>query len=383
MFAPISPTPPHLCGGFVLLAIVMDKRAFLKYLADVKDSVSPYGRDLLDLAAHDRRFHRHGYNPDLDSCSLRKTLSGKDIEDTIPSPAYFGIISPNEKERLYHATPLVPRLGRQNLPLFSSLCDEISGGLLGEKGVAPLRIEDVKRAFEKYSPPRWQRELFDKVFAVAGNLGVTCSATLSEPEDGKSLGEEFGGRVVFYARMLDREPESVSETLLHELIHGVTSYAIDIAEADKDMRGVALPDVLRNAVRELRRCYTEAKGWIRDCDEMETLNEFVANLASPDFRNRLARRGVLRSTYEATVGILRSLKGWLTGTKPEIEAQAESEILSRAEAALIVILDNFDVQAFMRHRSVADALSKEADEKRIGNIVTRSRWPGLSLLKGD
>lgn len=61
----------------------MNLKSFTKYLA-TGEYVPTSDAAPFDLAAHDRRFHPHGFNPETDECLVRRQLNkGDDVDDIL------------------------------------------------------------------------------------------------------------------------------------------------------------------------------------------------------------------------------------------------------------------------------------------------------------
>ena len=213
--------------------------------------------------------------------------------------------------------------------------------------VAPGVIRD---AFEAFAPDEEQRALFSEVFDVAEKLGCDYRIDHSRPNS-RELAYEIGGHITLHADKLDaRHGKEVAETILHEMIHGVTAYAIGISQNEAGVEGVSMPKSLHEAVAGLRAVYGQNQDLLEDYEKKDGhgIYEFVADLSNPDFRKKLERRGALRRVIDAIVDMFKSLFGIPRTTR----ANAQYE---RAVAALRDILANYDKTAFEANRAAAEA----------------------------
>lgn len=266
----------------------------------------------------------------------------------------YAIMGANEKKyNSYNGSQRV--VDEHDLPFTSFLRSHNIVGLDRENGT-PIEGGVLRDAFEAFETRETQRKLFRKVFDVAEKLGCTYRVAYSKSSDDKGeLGYELGGRIVFHVDRLDRENnETIANTILHELIHGVTSYAIDISENQAGVEGVTLPTSLHNAVRKLRVAYKLSEPFIKGTYEASNIHEFVAGLSNPAFRRKLDQKNLLRRTLDAIVDIFRALFGRPTTTKEAVNS-------NRALKALHEFLKNFDRTAFETHRNAADEDASRAN----------------------
>ena len=290
----------------------------------------------------------------------------------------YAIMGANEKKyNSYNGSQRM--VDKHNLPFTSFLRSHNIVGLDRENGT-PIESGVLRDAFEAFETRETQRKLFRKVFDVAEKLGCTYKVDYSNRSDTEDkldkeeLAYELGGRIVFHVDRLDRENnETIANTILHELIHGVTSYAIDISENQSGVEGVTLPTSLHNAVRKLRVAYKLSEPFIKGTYEASNIHEFVAGLADPAFRRKLDQKNLLRRALDAIVDIFRALFGRPATTKEAVNS-------NRALKALREFLENFDRTAFETHRNAAgedasranyaiDQNKRELFQKRAGVVM--------------
>lgn len=271
----------------------------------------------------------------------------------------YAIIGANEKKYNSYNGPQ-RMVDEHDLPFTSFLRSHNIVGLDRENGT-PIESGVVRDAFEAFENGEAQRKFFYKVFEVAEKLGCTYKVDYSNRSDTedkldkKEFAYELGGRIVFHVDRLDREnDETIANTILHELIHGVTSYAIDISENQAGVEGVTLPTSLHNAVRKLRATYKLSKPFVKGTYEATNIHEFVAGLSDPAFRRKLDQKNLLRRALDAIVDIFRALFGRPATTKEAVNS-------NRALKALHEFLENFDRTAFETHRNAADEDASRAN----------------------
>lgn len=287
-------------------------------------------------------------------------------------PDYAIIGANEEKHRLYRRSQgMVDKVFRPFTSfLRSHNIEEIDreNGTLIESGV-------LRDAFEAFEKDETQRILFRKVAEVAEKLGCTYKVDYRKRSDPQGeLAYELGGQIVFHVDELDgQNNENIAASILHELIHGVTSYAINISENQSGVEGVALPTNLHNAVRKLRAAYNVSKPSIKGEYGALNIYEFVAELANPTFRRKLDQKKFLHRVLDAIIDIFKALFGRSATTK-------ESVNNNRALKALYDFLENFDRTAFEKYRDVAineasmansaiDQNKRELFQKRAGAVM--------------
>jgi hypothetical protein len=248
------------------------------------------------------------------------------------------------EHRLRNGSPWM--VGRVSTPFTDYLGENHGIKIDGEAGT-PVGTKVIRDAFEAFAPDEKQRALFTLVLDTAEKLGVDFRIDHRRVDDGDEAAYELGGHIVLHADVIDRDGEkSVARTILHELIHGVTSYAIDISENEASVSGVALPHELHDAVRRLRAAYNANLEWIKGEYGATNLHEFVAELSNPDFRQRLERKGWLERTIDSIVDMFRALFGMDKAERP-------NEQYDRALDALKDILANYDKTAFDTNQEAA------------------------------
>ena len=259
----------------------------------------------------------------------------------------LGIIDGDEGKHRLRGRPsgLVDKLFHP----FSSFLSSRHGVEVDRRIGTPVEIGVIRDVFEAFAPDAEQRALASTLFDVAEKLGVDFRIDHRQPTDVKGeQGNEIGGHVTFHADELDKRfGKEVCNTILHEITHGVTSYAIDISVNEGGVEGVAMPHALHDAVRRLRAAFRANRDLLPGDDDYKNLHEFAARLTEPNFRAKLERRGWFRRIIDAIIDMFKALLG-----KPKT-ARANAEY-DRAIKALRDIVKNYDKTAFDAERAAAE-----------------------------
>lgn len=147
--------------------------------------------------------------------------------------------------------------------------------------------------------------LFRRVFPVAKALGIEYSFAQYDGHNTPSTG---GMTVAQYDRaeiklfentLRFTSPQTFASTILHETIHGVTVYAMEVANGDiKNPRTRLTPELL-SAAKDIFRIYDENRAWMgRDYGATDAY-EMIAELSNPRFREQLKKKSVWQRIWEA------------------------------------------------------------------------------------
>ena len=196
-----------------------------------------------------------------------------------------------------------------------------------EKG-KDYTIDKLIELFDKYSTDKEQQALAKKVFNVAKKLNFKVQFLADNL--GWNIGGLQDGDVLKIARIttLERNKETVAQILLHETIHGVTTYAIR-AYNNKELTDKKLIE----AVEELKNVYDAIldREDIKNEYGLQNEKELIAELANPNFRNKLKKINIWERLKNAIKKIFFFFE------KEDVNAEA---VLSDA---LDKFLDNYDV----------------------------------------
>lgn len=181
-------------------------------------------------------------------------------------------------------------------------------------------IEDfgeVKRAFQHLNRDATSQKLAERVFDICDRIGMDALA-LSEKVD--LYGWNAGNIVALNPNFFNdpkNDPQKKAETILHECLHAVTSYALDIVEGrNPDLKDIKLTKELTDAVHDLEVLFDQVhfelegdkktrysvdyelddelkKQLSDDPEKLERatkfarMKELIAELANPDVRKKL------------------------------------------------------------------------------------------------
>ena len=187
-------------------------------------------------------------------------------------------------------------------------------------------IDKVKELFYKYNTDSEQRLLADRVFEVASKLNFKIS--FLHDDLGFNTGGIQDGNLIKYSRIatLEQNKKVAPNILLHELIHGVTSYVID-ANKNKELKD----ENLKEAANILSNIYESIKNnkALKGEYGIKNEKEMIAEMANPNFRNKLKSLNIWEKLKDAIKKIF-NINSNLTAE------QALSTALDK-------ILDNYDV----------------------------------------
>ncbi len=202
-------------------------------------------------------------------------------------------------------------------------------------GNTAVPFEVVRKMFEEFNSNEDLAQLFEKVAKVFETLPI--KVVFSDTIGGKSTQGWFSpttgtlklpGYFVYGGGISE---QNKAETILHEMIHAVTTYALYINEKpylQTDL-GFELSDDMHAAIRQLKRIYSaiSADKDFKGEYGATSVHEMVAELSNVQFREKLKKKGL----WETIVDAIKQLFG--------IEP---SNALEGAEAALEYMLNNFD-----------------------------------------
>ncbi len=207
-------------------------------------------------------------------------------------------------------------------------------------------LDKVRDIFNQLNTDADLTELFNRVYAVASTLDlkVFWRANIGSKRNIKIAGGAIGDSVAYNLSILNDigvDDYVKAQALLHELIHSVTNYAIQIYEnanyyADK---GIALSASVSDGVAVLQRIYDSLKSDpdFRGKYGANDTEEMVAELANPDFRVLLHKKKLWDNILDAICRILG--------------IERKEDALSNLSAALDTLLENLDRDAYDEYTS--------------------------------
>lgn len=166
-------------------------------------------------------------------------------------------------------------------------------------GISP---ETAQTLFARLNSDADTARIFRRVFPVAQALGIEYS--LSQYNGYKPgvvvLGDYECGSIRLHTNSLLRtDPQTVASTILHETIHGVTVYAMEVASGDIKNPKTKLTPELAEAAREIFDIYNANKKWMSEGYGATDAYEMIAELANPKFRDELKKKSVWHKLWDA------------------------------------------------------------------------------------
>lgn len=236
------------------------------------------------------------------------------------------------KEKIERAR-LILAYAKQELARKEQLKKSNKWGIKVGNTATPFDV--VRKMFEEFNSNEDIAQLFEKVAKVFETLPIkivfsdTIGAKGTQGWFSPTTGTlKLPGHFVYGGRVTE---QSKAETMLHEMIHAVTTYALYINEKPylQTELGFELSDDMHAAIRQLKRIYSAIAN---DKDfkgeyGATSVHEMVAELSNVQFREKLKKKGL----WETIVDAIKQLFG--------IEP---SNALEGAEAALEYMLNNFD-----------------------------------------
>ena len=167
----------------------------------------------------------------------------------------------------------------------------------------------VRQIFTDFNSNAETAAIFEEVAKVADALKVEYFLDLSKDNKlGNEYAYQFGGSLYYHIdRLAPESDQFIADTILHEMIHGVTAYAIDLAHGDKDLPGVTVSDELKAAVKDLDALRARNRLWLHGEYGVKNEKEFLAELSSADFRRKLSERSEFRIVIERIVDAIRKM----------------------------------------------------------------------------
>ena len=207
-----------------------------------------------------------------------------------------------------------------------------------------LSLEDVRTIFEKTNKGKFYQKIFDRVYAVMEKLPRKVIKVVEElPDKRKVLGTaSTKGDVTFRTVLFKNYGEqAIAETILHELIHSVTTYATHAyakqATSEKHSKAYdALPAEIKKACRELQSVYNRLskKNDLKGAYGIKNIHEMLAELSNPQFRTLVKEGGF----WKVLLNALKRMFGF--------EGTYNAE-LAELDNILSSFLENYNEEAYM------------------------------------
>lgn len=223
-----------------------------------------------------------------------------------------------------------------------------------------LSMDDLRKVFEENNEGDTEQQvLFDKVFALAKTLGMkvstfedqnTNTAAFYQSDNTLQINTHFWNA----KRYIDSEtgdevvmsPKVRAVTLLHELIHSVTSYA-DYLYDDYNHGG--LSEDLQHDVENLRAVYQALMKhpqsyMLRSRYALKNERELVAEWANPNVREPLKKMGIWTRLKNAILSFFQHSEA-ITLKNAGVET-TQSTIGTELSKILDHFIEHFDMNAY-------------------------------------
>ena len=210
-------------------------------------------------------------------------------------------------------------------------------------------MDEIDTMFREYNADQALTELYDKVSALARTMDLKIRFDYPWSD---AAGSTFADKVKFnteFFNSLEYMPQDKARGLLHEMIHAVTQYAIFAKNTKQITPG------MKEAVKQLEDVYEEIKNdsLFAGTYGAKSVHEMVAELANPEFRDRLKAKNL----YQRIVDAIKKLLGIEVG----------DNALDNVSATLDYMIDNYDGTLF---NAVANALGQNESYVRFSVLDT-------------
>lgn len=206
--------------------------------------------------------------------------------------------------------------------------------------------------FDALNSDKEAASLFRRVFPVAKALGIKFSFAQyngwnSSNTDGMTLAQYGKDEIKLFENTLQfTSPQTFASTILHESIHGVTVYAMEIVNGDIKNPKTQLTPELEAAAKDIFRIYDENKKWMEDEYGATDAYEMVSELSNPRFREQLKKKSIWQRIWEAIKRIF--------GFKP---SNTHDAVLN----ALDKFVENYDKDVFDSYLKDANRASLDGE----------------------
>ena len=254
---------------------------------------------------------------------------------------------------------------------------------VNDKTESSLSLKNATQLFKSINKDKENDLLFDRIIESAKQLGVKVE--IKNKNKGIST-NETGSYDIYknLATIFNNFENKIhqSEDLLHELIHSTTARAF---RASPDL----LTPLQKEGIAELKAIYSKAiEGNKKLGNEklpygLRSLDEFVAELSNPEFRNILKKnQSVFDKIKEAISKIVLGIKNAFR-IKSKIY---ESNQYTRAKNALYKILDNYNPNFTKQwdSKKIQETLENLKSQKELRGIYNVTyNGKNATLIKQD
>lgn len=222
---------------------------------------------------------------------------------------------------------------------------------IGTEDNKEYSVDKAKELFNKFNADRTSLPLADKIFKLADTIGI--KVVFSNGLKDGNIGA-FGHNTIilnkdFYENSNSNDKKAA--TILHELIHAITTYAI----SDK-VNAESLSKPLQEFRKDIHQLFTELQYNPALKDERGVLNEreFIAELSNPIFRQKIQaiNNGRKESFWQRVVNAIKKLLG----------IHSSSPYYTRMMNTLDKAINAFDVKTYMEYNGLNNALRQGAND---------------------
>lgn len=263
--------------------------------------------------------------------------------------------------------------------------------LFGLKSGERLTYENVDRVFEQSEGAKDEgiRALYEKAKAINNRLGTDIEGEFVDEEGTDFLGDSSTGRrISLFIDALTRTRTGGNElgiTLVHEMLHQATTGAIHLVKSGK-ADGVLTPKQVEG-VKEILKLYDEVKGDKERFKEkdygLQSVYEFVAQMADPRQRKALSRLGAAKSELGKKENNI--LKRFVNAIKKLFQITSDK---SKMDSAINKIMDDFNKNSDdfamndIEQNNFAYKVADKDELDRLNKEKTFRMYSGMQELDG-
>jgi exodeoxyribonuclease-5 len=230
---------------------------------------------------------------------------------------------------------------------------------IGTEDNKEYSVDKAKELFNKFNADRTSLPLADKMFKLADTIGI--KVVFSNGLKDGNIGA-FGHNTIILSKDFYENSNSNDKkaaTILHELIHAITTYAI----SDK-VNAESLSKPLQEFRKDIHQLFTELQYNPILKDERGVLNEreFIAELSNPIFRQKIQAIDNNRkeSFWQRVVNAIKKLLG----------IHSSSPYYTRMMNTLDKAINAFDIKTYMEYNDLTKVIKDKqfnADYNVINN----------------
>ena len=224
----------------------------------------------------------------------------------------------------------------------------------------PYGIGKVQELYNKFNTDRTTRDLADRAFKIADELGlqIIFDETLPFGTVGRYTNDNT---IRFKKSFLERDMMNNKKApiMLHEVLHALSMYALS-----NQTKNWKRPEALEAFRTEMNSLYQDLKSnpMLKGERGIVDLHEFVAELANPVFRekiknidreNNAAKKIEKKSFWSRVIDAFKKLLG----------LHVTNTYYQRSMNALDKALDAFDIDTYMRYNGVKNQLRQGYNAK--------------------